>query len=109
MGDIVNLNEHRPGWTTTLAICFNCTEYWVAVLEPDSRGLCIYNHMECPACGTYKSIAIGALLDHFNESVQRAESTMPGAWKEPVYPEMKQEYRERFNPEGNVGDFPSQI
>lgn len=107
MGDVVNLSEHRPGWTTTPAICFNCTEYWVAVLEPDANGNCIYNHMECPACGDYRGVALGALMDMFRESAQRAE--LKGMWMEPVYPELKTEFRERFNPKGNLGDFPPEI
>ena len=109
MGDIVNLGEHRPGWITTPAICFNCTEYWVAVLEPDSRGLCIYNHLECPACGDYRGVAIGALMDHFWESMQRADAQLPGMWREPLYPEFKTMHRERFNPKGNLGDFPTEL
>src|SRR5262245_48225512 len=107
MGDIVNLNEYRPGWTTTPAICFNCTEYWIAVLEPDSRGLCIYNHLECPACGDYRGVALGALLDRFRENGQGRE--WEGVWKEPLYPELKTMHRERFNPKGNLGDFPPEL
>lgn len=107
MEEAGSLNEDRSGWITTPAICFNCTEYWVAVLQPDVDGRCIYNHMECPACGDYRGVALGALLDRFRDSVQG--KALEGIWREPVYPELKTEFRNRFNPKGNLGDFPPDL
>jgi hypothetical protein len=78
MGDLIELKRAEQPipqgpWITTLVVCFNCTERWVAVMELDIEGRARVNKIECPYCGEFKAVAIAEMIEQHWRSVREVE------------------------------------
>lgn len=84
MGDVVEMKTRVYGtgqpnesWMTTFAICFNCLETWVAVIEGDSHGKHILTHLQCGKCDQYKGVALLELMERFALTGRDWKSCVP--------------------------------